>query len=394
MSYQALTDATAVEQALKKAHEAQKSHREPSAPGAKGEAAAQVNRFLLQHEGRLHDAKASFNVAYRIQHGTDAPDSLIKDEAHVHQALDRLGFPPVDRQPTSVEGELAWRLAAWEHLQATQDLKRVQPTTLNAYDLYRPQRGIWTHRKRTAAIRHGGITVGVMHSGAHYPDDFGDHSALYSYPRTQQRGLDAAEIAATKATAELQLPIFVSARPTPKSDIREVRLGWVEGWEDESELFLISFEQEPPEKLLSEDDSSHTTFVLQGNRRTKQRGTVTRRPDQARFKLQVFQRYGPRCPLSGIDVPEMLEAAHLRPVKDEGTDDPRNGLPLSAALHRAFDAHLFAINPHSLEVETAPQGPTLKRLQITTGHLRDLGTLPHKDALQWRYDKWREKHKL
>ncbi len=88
------------------------------------------------------------------------------------------------------------------------------------------------------------------------------------------------------------------------------------------------------------------------------------RPDQARFKIEVFRRYGPRCPLSGIAVPEMVEAAHLRGDADGGSSDARNGLPMNAALHRAFDAHLFAINPDTLTVEVRPEGPTLDQLGV------------------------------
>jgi putative restriction endonuclease len=102
----------------------------------------------------------------------------------------------------------------------------------------------------------------------------------------------------------------------------------------------------------------------------------------------VFQRYGPRCPLSGLAVPEMIEAAHIRPDSEDGTDDPRNGLPISASLHRAFDAYLFSIEPDSLNVVARPQGPTLAEMGITVTHLRDLPKLPHREALVWRHQEW------
>jgi predicted restriction endonuclease len=102
-----------------------------------------------------------------------------------------------------------------------------------------------------------------------------------------------------------------------------------------------------------------------------------------------LQRYGPRCPLSGIAVLEMLDAAHLIPDSEDGSSDPRNGLPLNAALHRAFDAGLFAIHPDTLSVETRLGGPALEELGIIEGSLQSLERKPHRDALQWRYNRWR-----
>ncbi|SEO57744.1 putative restriction endonuclease [Actinacidiphila rubida] len=90
----------------------------------------------------------------------------------------------------------------------------------------------------------------------------------------------------------------------------------------------------------------------------------------------------------------MLEAAHLRPVADDGTNDPRNGLPLNAALHRAYDAYLFAFDPDTLDVLTVPGGPTIADLHITTPHLRGLSRPPHGEALRWRHQEWLKRNGL
>lgn len=83
----------------------------------------------------------------------------------------------------------------------------------------------------------------------------------------------------------------------------------------------------------------------------------------------------------------MVEAAHLRGDADGGTADARNGLPMNAALHRAFDAHLFAINPDTLRAEARPGGPSLGDMGITAPQLT-LTRLPHQEALRWRYNEW------
>lgn len=348
----------------------------------------EASQYYVQYGGALFDAKAIANVAYRRSGGRQ--DHVISGGlAHSNRILERLGFRIVDSKPVTSDGERAWRLALWDHLKGTNNLEQVPPQTLRDLGVYGGGQGIWVDTRRTGLVRSGGITMGVLHTGAHYPDDLGEVSALYHYPRTNRSpGRDASEIAATKAAAELNLPVFIIAKPTPNSSVRVVRIGWVEGWEDQSQQFLITYGEQAPRDVLSRDESDSEPFELAGNRRRRRQRNVQDRPDQARFKLRVFQRYGPKCPLTGVAVPQMIEAAHLRPVPDDGSDDPRNGLPLDAGIHRAFDANLFAIHPHTLDVVTRPGGPTIEDLRIKTPHLRDLARKPHREALAWRFETW------
>jgi len=54
---------------------------------------------------------------------------------------------------------------------------------------------------------------------------------------------DTGEIEATKNAGRLGLPIFVITYPSLHSDRRNVYLAWVTDWDDESQLFLISFSE-------------------------------------------------------------------------------------------------------------------------------------------------------
>lgn len=49
------------------------------------------------------------------------------------------------------------------------------------------------------------------------------------------------------------------------------------------------------------------------------------------------------CAISGETQLEALEVAHIRAVKNEGTEHFDNAILLRADLHRMFDAGLFAI---------------------------------------------------
>ncbi|MFF5054011.1 HNH endonuclease [Micromonospora sp. NPDC000663] len=275
-----------------------------------------------------------------------------------------------------------------------------------AYGYQYPERGSLRHdefsggetganpdAKRTKEVDPDGVAVGVLHPGRHYADDLNDAGILYHYPSTNRAGKrDDSEILAMKRAAELSVPVFVISDPGHKSQWREVRLAWIEGWDDRARIFSLAFAADAPKRVLDHDDSDDQSFELFGNSSRREVRSTRERPGQPRFKLQVIQRYGAVCPLSGVTVPEMLEAVHLVPDADGGTGDPRNGLIMNAALHRAFDAGLFAIHPTTHAVEIRP-GLTLSDLGVKFPTLVNLPKKPHPDALQWRYDWWAAKPK-
>lgn len=97
-----------------------------------------------------------------------------------------------------------------------------------------------------------------------------------------------------------------------------------------------------------------------------------------------------RCAITGVDVDEVLDGAHVIDVQHGGTDDARNGLLLTADLHRAMDAMLWALHPKTLKVVTRPQGPTLDDLQVDADRLRPGARPPHPTALEWRFKRFVE----
>ena len=191
---------------------------------------------------------------------------------------------------------------------------------------------------------------------------------------------DLAEINATKEAKRNQLPIFVITYPSPQAAVRDVRLGWVEDWDDIARIFLISFGDQPPSQQRDSVESS--AFQLVTGRRTRRR-EIEAREGQPRFKFRVLARYGPRCAVCDLDVTAVLDAAHLCPDSEGGKDDPRNGLVLCAVHHRALDAGLFFIDPDSLVLQLPRSGPSLESLRVTRKDLRHLQNQPHRDALHW-----------
>ncbi|MFG3441161.1 HNH endonuclease [Nonomuraea sp. NPDC047897] len=352
-----------------------------------------ARQYFLRLNGRLYDAKAIVGVAhgYQTSKGALSNDQLSGGVAAANRALERLGFEVINSHPTDTDAELQWRLAVWSHLRAistTLSTVVVRPAELHAFGAYGGAQGVWVDAKRTKLLHRDGIAVSVLHTGRHYPDDLSSDGILYHYPDTNRPpGRDESEVRALKAASELWMPIFVVTQPS--ATMREVRLGWIEGWEDKSKLFSIAFSETPPPLAQSEAPALDEPFDLMRLPHKTSTRRVRQRPNQRMFKLRVFRRYGPRCPLSGVSVPELLEAAHIVGYAKGGTDDPRNGLPLNVAVHRAFDAGLFAINPDTLEVETRPSGPDADALGIRyPAGVKDLPMHPHQDALRWAYERW------
>lgn len=161
-----------------------------------------------------------------------------------------------------------------------------------------------------------------------------------------------------------------------------LRLGWVEDWDDESQQALISFGPIEPQTFRHDDDDPFDLREVHSGKKV----TVKARPYQQRFKLDVLKRYGSRCAMCQVAVPQLIKAAHLLSYSRGGTNDPRNGLPLCANHHDALDRGLVKINPVTLELAVTG-GYTPEQLGVTQRDLSALRAKPHQEALQALWDR-------
>jgi uncharacterized protein YjbI with pentapeptide repeats len=79
------------------------------------------------------------------------------------------------------------------------------------------------------------------------------------------------------------------------------------------------------------------------------------REKQQEFKEEITKIYGYKCLISGCEIKEIIEAAHIIPYSKIESHDVANGLLLRVDLHRLFDAHLIAIHPTNREVLISEQ---------------------------------------
>jgi putative restriction endonuclease len=74
--------------------------------------------------------------------------------------------------------------------------------------------------------------------------------------------------------------------------------------------------------------------------------TVKVRRGQQFFRQSILSAYGIRCCISGINIPRLLVASHIKPWRDFPNErlDPRNGLCLSSIHDAAFDNGLITLD--------------------------------------------------
>lgn len=66
-------------------------------------------------------------------------------------------------------------------------------------------------------------------------------------------------------------------------------------------------------------------------------GSLRYRPNQARFRKEVLQACK-RCVISNVEMPEVLEAAHIKPYRYNGPDIVSNGFAMRMDIHFLFDS--------------------------------------------------------
>ena len=89
-------------------------------------------------------------------------------------------------------------------------------------------------------------------------------------------------------------------------------------------------------------------------------------------------------------LPAVVQAAHIRPVADDGSDWGGNGIWLCRNHHALFDAGIWSVRPEDLAVVPA-DGYDLSSLLMDQSDLKHLDAAPFADAVQWRWEWFQER---
>ncbi|MDB9492360.1 pentapeptide repeat-containing protein, partial [Dolichospermum circinale CS-534/05] len=126
---------------------------------------------------------------------------------------------------------------------------------------------------------------------------------------------------------------------------------------------------------------------------TKQKVKTAKSPPpregQQEFKEELKETYGYRCLISGCDIEQIIEAAHIIPYRDLNSHDVANGLLLRVDLHRLFDVHLIAIHPITRKVliseQIAKDYQDIRGIKIASCLTGEDAT-KQQDALRYHYE--------
>lgn len=183
-----------------------------------------------------------------------------------------------------------------------------------------PHLGVWLvapHDRADAIIERGEISVRVT------DDDRDEYGFLTSFEAAgQRRRLEEGGLFADEWSNGVWVGSYVAA--SPQLGEHEALLARVLP----AMRRLVSLATEKPIPVAPAD---------------RHREIVERVARDHRFRGRLLTRSGARCVITGPAVPEVLDAAHIRPVADLGGDHVDNGLLLRADLHRLFDAELLTI---------------------------------------------------
>lgn len=287
---------------------------------------------------------------------------------------------------SSVESEITRRLDAWNELQRSPNWPLVSAQEVRDLGLYGGASGVWVDKDTTASLAPEGVAVGLLHTGKHYDDDVDETGILYHYPTTARPpSRDANEIESIKNAKKFGIPVFVIRNV---SHGKKVDLAWLNDFDDALRICVLTFHGILPQEnpfVFEESKTSREPVLFGSHKKTKTE--IERAERDPLFKFNILKRFQGKCLLTSLDVTEMLDAAHVIPVSSGGTEDPENGLLLSASVHRALDAGLWAINPKTLRVETRNQGPDVTRMKLEKIDLSSSEHLLNREALAFRYQK-------
>jgi hypothetical protein len=82
--------------------------------------------------------------------------------------------------------------------------------------------------------------------------------------------------------------------------------------------------------------------------------SIAAQQGQKEFREKLFDAYGDRCLVTGPNIRDILEAAHIQPYADSGPSTLENGLLLRADIHTLFDLYLIAIDEEKMTVLISP----------------------------------------
>ena len=300
-----------------------------------------------------------------------------------------------------IKNERKRRLEMWDEIKKIENEQIKKNKFLTSSDIrkigcYGGQRGIWRDKSKTTGFLTPdgtGICIGILSTGK-YDDKIDDESGKYDYPSSDVEGYDEGDIKSLRWAYNLNLPIFLIQNltksgqvTTKKAPYRKIELiRFINDCPYDQHLVFTTSEGGKEDYLLQEDIPK-SCF----QKRTYKVSTVKKRKrSNADFRADVIKRFK-FCKCVLCDAPkEVIEAAHIVPVENDGSDWDQNGLLLCKNHHSLFDKELWAIDPDYFEI-IPYKNNDLSKMQIFRSNLRHLKVKPAQEGLIWRWESFQKK---
>jgi len=130
-----------------------------------------------------------------------------------------------------------------------------------------------------------------------------------------------------------------------------------------------------------------------GNIRTRAAYTGSRLVRDPIFRRSILNAYDERCSITGLKLINgggraEVQAAHIKPVKENGPDSIRNGIALSGTVHWMFDRGLISLE-NDLKIKISRHVndiDSVNKLINNSGFAnppKDIRHMPHPTYLEW-----------
>jgi hypothetical protein len=118
---------------------------------------------------------------------------------------------------------------------------------------------------------------------------------------------------------------------------------------------------------------------------------IKARRGQQAFREALRDRYGDRCMISGCELMDVVEAAHIKSYRGQPDNHPANGLLLRCDLHTLFDLDLIGVEPGTLLVHVHPDAAQAGYGQYSRIRLLCAETHPDDEVLTVRWELFRRR---
>lgn len=150
------------------------------------------------------------------------------------------------------------------------------------------------------------------------------------------------------------------------------------------EIDAIITERPRDESLLKALEQIRATEVIAEVERKRVQTSRTVRPNQANFRKEVL-KVCQRCIITNVTMPEVLEAAHIKPFKYNGEDTVANGFAMRTDIHTLFDSgHLRISEDGSVELSSRARmdyGASIPPRIVVPD-------FTNREFLRWRWDNY------